>query len=456
MNRRTILGFTILITLSGLLASPSAHAAAPPNAPFEAAIRSACVSCALASTESPIERRLLTAEVAEYSFTVRVGAGEHDRIRLHRVVRERSPFVPRRTSRALFLAHGDALGFDAAFLSSLASPTVDDAHALPIFLAERGIDVWGIDFRWTLVPAEITDLSFLANWGIETDARDLGIGLAVARSARALGGDGFGKIHLLGWSRGGQIGYAYLNGESQLPTALRQVRGYIPTDIYLKTDVPSLRAAACLRLGLALDRVAAGEVADVSGSLLAAIGSLAKAAPADASPIVPGLSNRQAALLAGEATFSFFPPGGEVVPFYHFTGGTFDANGLPNGLVYTDESLLIEALAASAPYQPLRELVDGDATTCESSPDFTVPNVAFDDHLDDITVPILYVGAGGGFGDFGVYTTTLLGSSDVTSHIVSLVPPEARLFDIGHADIFTGTDADTLFWQPILDWVRTH
>ncbi len=373
---------------------------------FESATRSVCSTCPVGS----VDRRVLVGDIAEYSFLLRVGAGEHDLIRLHRVVREQAPFVPRRTSRALLLAHGDAFNFDAAFLTSLTSPTVDDAHALPIFLAQRGIDVWGIDFRWTLVPAGTTDLSFLANWGIETDARDLGLALAVARATRALTGDGFGKIHLLGWSRGGQISYAYLNGESQLPPALRQVRGFIPTDIYLKSDVPSVRAAACLRLGLSLGRVAAGEVADLTGSLLATISGLAQSSPAAPSPIIPGLNNRQVALLTGEATFSFFPPGGEIVPFYHFTGGTFDANGLPSGLVYSDESLLLGLLAGSAPFQPLRELVDGDAAVCESSPDFTVPNVAFDDHLGEITVPILYVGAGGGFGDFGVYTTTLLGS----------------------------------------------
>lgn len=56
------------------------------------------------------------------------------------------------------------------------------------------------------------------------DARDLGIALAVARLTRGLTGDGFGRLHLLGWSRGGQIGYAYLDGETRLPPHLRQVR----------------------------------------------------------------------------------------------------------------------------------------------------------------------------------------------------------------------------------------
>jgi len=71
-------------------------------------------------------------------------------------------------------------------------------------------------------------------------------------------------------------------------------------------------------------------------------------------------------------------------------------------------------------------------------------------------VPVLYVGAGGGFGDFGLYTTTLLGSTDVQTHIVQLQPDPARLFDFGHADLFNATDAPSLVWQPILDWLQAH
>ena len=71
-------------------------------------------------------------------------------------------------------------------------------------------------------------------------------------------------------------------------------------------------------------------------------------------------------------------------------------------------------------------------------------------------MPVLYIGAGGGFGEYGVYTTTLLGSTDVTAHVVSLVPAEARIVDFGHADLFLANNAEALVWQPLLDWVKTH
>ena len=177
------------------------------------------VLAAASSPVSAIQRRALTANVAEYYFTVRVGSGPYDQIGIHRVVKESAPNVPVRAPRAVFMAPGDIWNFRAAFLTG--------AKPIPVFLAENGIDVWGIDYRWTFVPASVTDVSFMRTWGLEQDARDLGIAIGVARATRTLTGSGLGKVFLLGWSRGGQIGYAYLDGETQLPQALRQVKGLI-------------------------------------------------------------------------------------------------------------------------------------------------------------------------------------------------------------------------------------
>jgi hypothetical protein len=396
---------------------------------------------AKASPVSAIQRRVLAPGVAEYFFTVRVGSGPYDQIGLHRVVKETAPNVPVRAARALFLAPGDIWNFRAAFLTG--------ARPMPVFLAEHGIDVWGIDYRWTFVPASVTDLSFMKTWGLEQDARDLGVGIAAARAARALTGGGFGKIFLLGWSRGGQIGYAYLNGETQFPPALRQVRGFIPVDIYLKTDVPDLRAKACQRQQATAAAIAGGTYAATSGLLIQAIGNAAVTDPNGPSAVVPGFNNRQAGLFVGEETFALLN-GLEPVPFYHFTGGTIDANGVPTGLLYSNEQNLFRFEIAASPYQPNQELADADASTCGT------PDVRFDDHLAQIKVPVLYVGAGGGFGEYGLYTLTLLGSTDVTSRIVHKVPASQRLSDYGHADLFLAGDARTEVWQPILSWLQAH
>jgi hypothetical protein len=138
------------------------------------------------------------------------------------------------------------------------------------------------------------------------------------------------------------------------------------------------------------------------------------------------------------------------VPFYHFTGGVFDGTGKPAGLLYANETDLFTFEQAASPFQPNREIADGDAATCEAT------NVLFDDHLADITVPVFYIGAGGGFGHYGIYTTTLLGSTDVTSLVVSKVPETQRLLDYGHADLFLASDAETLVWQPLLEWMQAR
>ncbi|HEX6084284.1 MAG TPA: hypothetical protein VF266_07150 [Thermoanaerobaculia bacterium] len=382
------------------------------------------------------ERRVLAGDVAEYTYTVRVGDGPYDEIGLHRVVRESAPGQPARTERAIFLAAGDIWNFRAAFLTG--------AQPLPVFLANQGVDVWGIDYRWTRVPAGVGDTSFMQQWGMEEDASDLGVALGIARFARTQNGNP-GPLFLLGWSRGGQIGYTYLAGEADRAPGLRHVEGFIPVDIYVKTDVPQLEAFACQRRANTEALIASGQHANPVGGLVSVLGLLAQVDPNGASILDPNLTNRQAGLLVGQATFALLG-GLEPAPAYHFTGGVFDMNGAPNGLLYSNEAELFAFEAAAAPFQPNRELADADALTCGTA------NV----DLASITVPVLYIGAGGGFGDFGKYTTTLLGSTDVTTLVVSKVPAEQRLFDYGHADLFLANDAQQQVWQPLLDWMNAR
>lgn len=456
--RQAISAFVALV-----LALPALAAAAPrfDAAALEQAARRACPlaqSLLLGRTgtggadECPVtdlRRRVLAGDIVEYTFDVRVGSGPYDVLGFHRVVREKAPFRPHRTRDSVFLLHGDLWGFRAAFLTP-------SSRNLPVFLARNGIDVWGIDQRWVRVPAGETDFAFLKGWGLRHDVRDLYTALGVARGARALTGDGFGQMHLLGWSRGGMIGYAYLSTESRLPGALRHVAGFIPVDIFYKIDDEELRQAACRRSAVQEETYAGGGYQSSTGALVRSLAGLAASDPGGASPVFPGLTNHQAALLLGAATFVVFPPDQQLVPAYHFTAGTFAPDpapsGLPvpTGLLQTPEATFLNFLGRAAPHQPTRQLADAELVLCDET------DVPFDDHLGDIEIPVLYVGAGGGVGEYGVYTTTLLGSTDVTVHLVDLAPPGERLFDFGHADLFLGTDAGKLVWRPILAWIRSR
>ena len=83
-------------------------------------------------------------------------------------------------------------------------------------------------------------------------------------------------------------------------------------------------------------------------------------------------------------------------------------------------------------------------------------DVPFDDHLGDVNVPVLYFGAAGGNGLHASFTTTLLGSADVTVEVVQKLTDAERPFDFGHLDILTGDEARDLVWLPILDWLEAR
>lgn len=402
---------------------------------------------------SPLERRPLVGDVVEYSYRVRVGYGTYDFITLHRVVREPTAGTPLRTSKSVFLVHGDVWGFRNAFLASGSSPT---SHSIAIYLAQHGVDVWGLDQRWVHVPAETTDFSFMKDWNLGLHARDVGTGLALARGARALGGNGVEKMALLGWSRGAALSYAYLNAETRLPPELRQVSGFIPVDMpyTFAPGATAERDAACATHAVLARLQASGQYEGGQvGLLLQTVGGLALSFPDVPTPLpVPalqGLTNRQVALVFGGATYAMQQPV-PIIPSYHWTGAQF-SSGVPSGLRWTGEPFFFESLTQASPYQSIGEQVDTLALWCG------VPDVPYDDHLREVTVPVLYVGAAGGVGSYGVHSLSLLGSTDRTVLVVRDSTAEAaRPVEYGHADLFLANDAETRVWAPILDWVQRH
>jgi pimeloyl-ACP methyl ester carboxylesterase len=400
-----------------------------------------------------VERRHIVADVFEYSFLLKVGEGEHDRVGVHRVVRERANGVAQRAEHALFMVHGDLWGFDEAFMSSTLSGAVPRKQSLGVYLARRGVDVWGIDLRWKNVPADTTDFAFMKDWNIGTHVRDVAAAVGVARSVRAATGSGDGRVALLGWSRGGAIAYAYANEETRLPEASRQVGALIPFDIAYKLapEHEAQRAAACARYAAEKAALDAGVYVSPLGGGVKTFGLLAATAPGDPSPVpgFAGLTNRQVALLVGSATHVLFAPN-PPVPFYHLNAGAFDASGLPVGLQFTREAYLYDFYQTAAPFQSSTEQAENDAVLCGETA------TPYDDRLGEVTIPVLYVGAGGGFGEYGVDTLGRLGSADATSHLVNLYGPEARPVEFGHADLLMADNAKDLVWSPLYDWLAGH
>jgi hypothetical protein len=385
----------------------------------------------------------LRENIYEYSYTVRTGNGPYDRIKLHRVIQVHHG-QPVQAVKAVFLVHGDVWNFNAAFLGGSRSP-----RSLPVSLAEGGIDAWGIDLDWSLVPKGTDDLSFMKDWGLQHEIDTVETGIAFARSIRMQTGSPGNPVVLLAWSRGGWIGYALLNEESQKPVEDRQVSAYIPVDMLYKTDDQSLQTFIC-RLRDAAQQDLGNGIFGYDDSIYKKIGQLARRDPNGTSPYFLHMTNLQAALTVGAAGFHL---GRGLAPYYHFFAGKYPGNDysqIPKGLRYTTIPRFEDFLIGGSPLESVHLILDTWEVSCEDTPN------QFDDHLGDITVPVLYVGAGGGFGTEGLYTLSLLGSSDVTTNVVSLFPPSKAALDFGHADLYNATNAGKLVWEPMEAWLATH
>ena len=402
-------------------------------------------------TLGPITRKQLVGNIYEYSLVMKVGPGAYDKIGLHRVSMEQAPWIPALTKNAVMMIHGDTSSFDAAF----AAPSPDQ-QSLAIFLAQQGVDVWGIDLRWVLVPDDTTDFSFMKSWNTALHLKDIKKAVQVCRVLRGLTVSSSGKIIMLGHSRGAQLVYAYANQEALLPAPLQDLKGLIPMDFAYKfdphdPDALALKQNAHNRYDAfnALYRTGTYNTSD--GAILKGLAALAASAPTEMSKYDPSglMDNYQFALAALTATYASTTPDLAYTPFFHYLAGTFDgATQLPSGLKFADPSYVLSLGMATPGFQSIGEQIDGEAIASDAAP------VPYDDHLRQIKVPVFYVGAGGGAGQYGAYTLTLLGGSDKKTLIVSTGPNP--YLDYGHADLLWANNAKNLAWIPVSAWIAAH
>lgn len=394
----------------------------------------------------------LTGNISKYSYVLRVGSGEYDKIGVYRVVKTNLNGTPIPASRSVMMVHGASSNFDNSFLTGTVSDKIPEDQSIGFYMAQNNIDVWGIDFRWTLIPATETDLSFMRDWDTSMKLDDLEIAIKLARIIRSLTGSGSGKIFLLGHSMGALLTYAYANAETQLPETLTDIKGIIPMDIVFKTspEDPDLKQASYDRYQALKALYDSGTSYSDKGKNLSIIAGLAATAPDDPSPIMPGLTNKQASIFILSSTYATYAPLQPDTPFYHYLAGSFDEYGIPTGYQYANFDLTLDIGLATPAYQSLAEIIDNEALTSDAV------DLPYDDHLADIEIPIFYVGAAGGFGEYGAYTTSLLGSADNCYMIVQLHSSEEVALDYGHNDLLWSGNAEALVWSPILDWINCH
>lgn len=385
-----------------------------------------------------LSRTHISGDVYHYTFTLPVGAQPNAALRIHRVVRERAPWLPRPTRSGALLMHGDFATFTTNF--------APDASGLAPFLAGRELDVWGLDRRWTLPTAPDADVSDFKDMGVAQELDDIGAALAFVRAVRLAGGAGADQLALIGFSHGAQLAYLYAAVEGGRPAAQRHVKALVPMDIYaeLAPEDADLRAAACGNSAYEYEQVAAGNV-DSPNDFFITLGQLDRTAPADPSPFFGGKTNAEAFLLTAGQTYKFAP----YTPSYHLAAPILSGTAAV-GLRESPRSRIQAWFEHAAPHQSLRESADLDALWCGTMPP---PVVA---PLSQIRVPLYYLGAAGAFGAHGVYSTTRVASASVTVQIVKRQSDAAIAEDFGHGDLLYATDAPTLAWDPLARWLLRH
>ncbi len=320
-------------------------------------------------------------------------------------------------------------------------------------MQKKGVDVWGIDLRWAFIPDDETDFSYMKDWDTQFHLNDIKVATKFSRLIRGLTGSGFNKTFLLGLSRGGQYVYAYANEETQIRKRYRDIKGLIPIEMPIKGDPsePELIEASFARYNVFKSIYDSGMYSSTDGAGMKYLGMLAQYTPDEESPLMPGLTNKQALILSASVTYiTYEPPMQPYTPFFHYLAGTFDENQMPTGFQFIDYDYILSFTSIVTSFQSLGELIDGEALYCGAE------NLPYDDYYSQIELPLLYIGAAGGEGASGAYTTTLLTKSDVTTLMIQLYPDEYAAVDYGHVDVILANNAEELVWQPIYNWINNN
>jgi pimeloyl-ACP methyl ester carboxylesterase len=138
-------------------------------------------------------------------------------------------------------------------------------HSLGIYLAKNGMDVWGIDWRWALIPfnplnplgnapvPEFDEAGNMIDSGImylntDTHLDDFEVTLKFARLTRLLTGQGYSKMYLTGHSLGAYMALALANRQAEYREFKRDIKGIIPVDFPFKSDNPLIQQTGCDRV----------------------------------------------------------------------------------------------------------------------------------------------------------------------------------------------------------------
>lgn len=339
---------------------------------------------------------------------VQVGPGPFDKIGIHRITKNICGCQP----ATIVLVPGSNSDFNTSF------------QKMATFLASRDIDVWGIDFRYSSVPnnidsnpyCSVADCSFFKDQNTDLHLSDLDI---IVKMAELTSRDG--KVFIGGWSQGAYFTYRYAINNPNL-------KGIIPIDVVYNLDPTFTDIADKTRIDIT------SRMAKINSGIyyedvltLKFIAYQAFINPDSPSQVIPGLTNKQAALFALTQTYRL---GVNPIPNFIYNQGDL------NGLKYTDLNFAIQQGLSLNSFQSI-------LTLTELRQQWLSPEIP------NINIPILYIGAEHGFGTFGLYTPNKIHefNPNIDTHIIP---------DYGHSDLIYSNRGESNVWIVVYEWIRRH
>ncbi len=363
-------------------------------------------------------------DITEEKKVIKVGPGQFDYIGIHRIMANHHN--DDKSKHVVVMIPGSNSDFNTSFNARFSGSYAKMGR----FLARQGIDVWGIDFRYSFVPdnfgsspyCTVQDCSFFKDQNIALHLSDLDIVVKIAQFSSK-----DGRVFLLGHSQGAYFAYKYTADLTDQPG---NIKGIIPIDIVYNldqqfTDVVMAAKADVIDRNSKIARGIWYEDITISKQ----IAELALTDPNGTSPIIPGFTNLQAALFAITATYQL--PG-------FSTPGFRQAQGTLAGLTHTDFDFIANQALHLNSFQSILPITE--IQTNRIQPVQVIPH---------IIVPIHYVGAMFGFGNFGLYTPDQIKAFN--SNVTEVMIP-----DYGHADVIDSITAKDDVWEEILHWIRDH
>lgn len=335
------------------------------------------------------------------------------------------------------------------------SASTDENTYTNLFLANRGYDVFTLDFRTSAIPPreynQFDDLSSTAGWTYGIFRED--IKACIEKVKQLTGAD---KIFLAGRSRGATQAYIYASKYWET-----DLKGLILLDgagVTAGNGNPEMQIPEIYWPGY-MAQFSAGLLPPPLDMLLSEVQDYNNIQLAGAVPT--------ATLMAGADSLPdaavLFPPvmdGSEIETISDYVAyGAFWAwgtGGLTNyytpypggdGETYIDQKILVDMVANFTRYWPAIQDLEG--SQLEAYPEGTCPFLDYDDNISAVTLPIIFFG-----GEFacpgGVCTTLPANKTASTDVTVKYLP------GFGHLDVFGGTHSLEEVKQPLFDWMEAR